>query len=251
MLNFENVHAVYGNVEALFGVSLDVNEGELVSIIGGNGAGKSTTLQTILGMVRMTSGRIQFQGSRIDGLRPRKIVQQGIALCPEDRRLWPEMTVRENVLLGALLRSDKAEIHSDLNRMYSFFPILGERQEQLAGNLSGGEQQMAAIARALMARPKLLMLDEPSLGLSPIFTEKVAQIIGEIHQAGTTILLVEQNAFLALHMSDRTYVLEVGQVATSGSSSSLLKNDYIKEAYLGRKQATKTSSDYSQDESGG
>jgi branched-chain amino acid transport system ATP-binding protein len=236
MLKLDNVHAAYGPVEALFGISMEVHAGELVSIIGSNGAGKSTTLRSILGLVEKTSGQILFQGRPINGLPPKKIVAQGISLCPEDRRLWPEMTVKENLYLGALLRRDKNEVKEDLEHMYSFFPILGERQNQMAGNLSGGEQQMAAIARALMSRPKLLMLDEPSLGLSPILVDRVAKMIQEIHQGGTTVLLVEQNAFLALQMSNRAYVLEVGRVAVSGTSAELINHEYVRKAYLGKKR---------------
>ena len=237
MLKVEKIHASYGKVEALFGVSLEINQGEMVAIIGANGAGKSTTLRTIMGLVKVTSGQISLNGQRINGLSPRAVVSKGISLCPEGRRLWPEMTVKENIELGALLRRDKAEVGADLERMYAYFPVLKERQKQMAGSLSGGEQQMAAIARALMAKPKILMLDEPSLGLSPVFVEKVSEIIQEIHLAGTTILLVEQNAFLALKMSARSYVLEVGQVATSGLSADLMQNDYIRNAYLGRRKA--------------
>lgn len=236
MLKIEKIRAAYGKVEALFGISLEIREKEMVAIIGANGAGKSTTLRTIMGLVKVTSGQITLHGERIDGLSPRAVVARGISLCPEGRRLWPEMTVRENLELGALLRQDKPEVAADMERMYDYFPLLKERQKQMAGSLSGGEQQMAAIARALMARPKILMLDEPSLGLSPVFVEKVSEIIKEIHHAGTTVLLVEQNAFLALQMSARTYVLEVGQVATSGLSADLMKNDYIRTAYLGRRK---------------
>ena len=236
MLKVEKIHAAYGKVEALFGVSLEINQGEMVAIIGANGAGKSTTLRTIMGLVKVTSGQISLNGERINGLSPRAVVSRGISLCPEGRRLWPEMTVRENLELGALLRHDQAQVAEDMERMYAYFPVLKERNKQMAGSLSGGEQQMAAIARALMARPKILMLDEPSLGLSPVFVEKVSEIIMEIHKAGTTVLLVEQNAFLALQMSARAYVLEVGQVATSGVSAELMQNDYIRNAYLGRRK---------------
>jgi len=236
MLKIENIHAAYGKVEALFGISLEVKEREMVAIIGANGAGKSTTLRTIMGLVKVNAGQISFQGQRIDRLSPRAVVSRGISLCPEGRRLWPEMTVRENLELGALLRNNRAEVLADLERMYAYFPILKDRRNQMAGSLSGGEQQMAAIARALMARPKLLMLDEPSLGLSPVFVEKMSEMIKEIHQAGTTILLVEQNAFLALQMSARAYVLEVGLVSTSGLSAELIRDDYIRTAYLGRRK---------------
>jgi len=237
MLKVEDVRAAYGKVEALFGVSLAVQEGEMVALIGANGAGKSTTLRTILGLVRLISGQITFRGERIDGLTPRAVVARGVSLCPEGRRLWPQMTVRENLELGALLRTDKAGIKADLERMYDHFPVLGDRQDQMAGSLSGGEQQMAAMARSLMSRPRLMMLDEPSLGLSPIFVEKMSEIVSEIHREGTTVLLVEQNAFLALRMSSRAYVLEVGRVAVEGGSSDLLRNDYVRNAYLGRRKS--------------
>jgi branched-chain amino acid transport system ATP-binding protein len=237
MLKVENIRTAYGKIEALFGVSMAIDDGELVALIGANGAGKSTTLKTILGLTPPGSGRITFMGRRIDGLSPRANGRLGIALCPEGRRLWPEMTVRENLELGALLRKDKGRVAQDLEQMYDYFPVLGERRNQMAGSLSGGEQQMAAMARALMARPRLLMLDEPSLGLSPILVEKMSEIISGIHQDGTTVLLVEQNAYLALTMSTRTYVLEVGLITVSGKSTDLLQNDYVRAAYLGKRRS--------------
>lgn len=241
MLSILDVHASYGKVTALFGISLKINEGELVALIGANGAGKSTTLRAVMGLVKVNSGSVDFQGESIRALSCRQIVSKGISLCPEGRRLWPAMTVKENLLLGALLRTDNSKVRADLDRMYDYFPILKSRAEQMAGSLSGGEQQMAAIARALMADPRLLMLDEPSLGLSPIVIEKVSEIIDDIHHSGTTILLVEQNAFLALNMSDRCYVLEVGQVAVEGASSELLQNEYVRSAYLGQKRSSSDS----------
>jgi branched-chain amino acid transport system ATP-binding protein len=237
MLKVENIRTAYGKIEALFGVSMAIDDGELVALIGANGAGKSTTLKTILGLTPPGSGRITFMGRRIDGLSPRANGRLGIALCPEGRRLWPEMTVRENLELGALLRKDKGRVARDLEQMYDYFPVLGQRRNQMAGSLSGGEQQMAAMARALMARPRLLMLDEPSLGLSPILVEKMSEIISGIHQDGTTVLLVEQNAYLALTMSTRAYVLEVGLITVSGKSTDLLQNDYVRAAYLGKRRS--------------
>jgi branched-chain amino acid transport system ATP-binding protein len=239
MLEVERIESSYGKVRALFGVSLLVREKEMISLIGANGAGKSTTLRTIMGLIPRVSGTIRFMGKRIDGLRSRAIVRMGISLCPEGRKLWPEMTVRENLELGAFTRRDREGCRKDMERIYDYFPILRERQDQMAGNLSGGEQQMAAIGRALMSGPRLLMLDEPSLGLSPIFVEKMSQMVGQIHQGGTTILLVEQNAFLALRMSNRSYVLEVGRVATEGNSSDLMQDEHVRRAYLGRKVAEK------------
>jgi branched-chain amino acid transport system ATP-binding protein len=239
MLEVERIESSYGKVRALFGVSLIVREKEMVSLIGANGAGKSTTLRTIMGLIPRISGTVRFIGKRIDGLRSQAIVRMGISLCPEGRKLWPEMTVRENLELGAFTRRDRETCRKDMERIYDYFPILRERQDQMAGNLSGGEQQMAAIGRALMSGPQLLMLDEPSLGLSPIFVEKMSQMIAQIHQEGTTVLLVEQNAFLALRMSNRSYVLEVGRVATEGNSSDLMQDEHVRRAYLGRKVAEK------------
>jgi branched-chain amino acid transport system ATP-binding protein len=235
MLQVEAVHAAYGKVIALFGISLAVQEKEMVALIGANGAGKSTTLRTILGLVPPASGAIRFMGQRLDGLPTRTIVRMGISLCLEGRKLWPEMTVKENLELGAYVRRDKEAARRDLDEIFDYFPILRERQDQTAGSLSGGEQQMAAIGRALMPGPKLLMLDEPSLGLSPIYVEKMSEIIGNIHRRGTTVLLVEQNAFLALQMSDRAYVLEVGQVTLDGNSRELMQNEHVRKAYLGKR----------------
>ncbi|MCX5907327.1 MAG: ABC transporter ATP-binding protein [Deltaproteobacteria bacterium] len=239
MLEVEQVESAYGKVKALFGVSLTIREKEMVALIGANGGGKSTTLKTILGLVPLASGTIRFLGKKIDGLPSRAIVKMGISLCPEGRKLWPDMTVRENLELGAFCRGDREVCRKDLKKIFDTFPILRERQDQMAGSLSGGEQQMAAIGRALMANPRLLMLDEPSLGLSPIIVEKMSQRICQIHASGTTVLLVEQNAFLALQMSDRSYVLEVGRVAIEGNSSELMQNEHVRKAYLGKKVAAK------------
>jgi len=237
MLEVEDIHSAYGKVKALFGVSLQVREKEMVSLIGANGAGKSTTLRAIMGLVPVISGQIRFMGKRIDGFSPRAIVRMGISLCLEDRKLWPDMTVRENLELGGFSRKDRKSCQKDLDRIFEYFPILRERQFQMAGSLSGGEQQMVAIGRALMSAPQLLMLDEPSLGLSPILVEKMKEMIMQIHRMGTTILLVEQNAFLALRLSDRSYVLEVGRVTIEGRSEDLIQNEHIRKAYLGKKAA--------------
>lgn len=237
MLQLENVQAGYGKIPALRGISLSIEQKKLVALIGANGAGKSTTLRCILGLVPLTSGSIWFMGNRIDGLPPSTIVRMGISLCPEGRKLWPEMTVKENLELGAYVREEKEASKGYLEKIFAYFPILKERQGQMAGSLSGGEQQMVALGRAMMSRPKLLMLDEPSLGLSPIYVEKMNEIILNIHQSGTTVLLVEQNAFLALSISSRCYVLEVGGIATEGDSQDLMQNEYVKRAYLGRKKS--------------
>jgi branched-chain amino acid transport system ATP-binding protein len=240
LLEVERAQSAYGKITALFDVSLAIREKEMVAIIGANGAGKSTTLRSVMGLVPLVSGTIRFLGKKIDGLAPRAIVKMGISLCPEGRKLWPEMTVRENLELGAFSREDREASRKDLERIFDSFPILRERQDQMAGSLSGGEQQMAAIGRALMSSPRLLMLDEPSLGLSPIMVEKMSEMVRRIHQAGTTVLLVEQNAFLALRMSSRSYVLEVGRVAIEGQSEDLIENEHVRKAYLGRKVAEKS-----------
>ena len=233
MLKVNGIETYYGKVCALHGVSFEVNEGEIVALIGANGAGKSTTLKTICGLLSPLKGSIEFAGKRIDGLAPDKVVSRGISLCPEGRRVWPEMTVWENLILGAYSRRDGQEIDKDIQAVFGGFPILEERKEQLAGSLSGGEQQMLAIGRALMSKPKLLMLDEPSLGLAPIFIEATFKIIGELNATGITILLVEQNAFLALDMADRGYVMETGRILLEGRGKDLLLDEHVKEAYLG------------------
>jgi branched-chain amino acid transport system ATP-binding protein len=233
MLRIEKIQTFYGNVQALFDVSLEVREGEMVALIGGNGAGKSTTLKTISGLSAPSSGAIEFEGRKIHGLSPRAIVMMGISHCPEERRIWPKLTVWENLDMGAYTRQDWKSIKEDLEKIFALYPVLEERKTQLAGTLSGGEQQMLAIGRAIMSRPRLLLLDEPSLGLAPIMVEKTAEMILGIHKKGTTVLLVEQNAFLALNMSDRAYLLETGKTVLEGKGKELLQNEHVQKAYLG------------------
>ena len=233
LLELDNVKTYYGNIRALKGISIEVNEGEIVCLIGGNGAGKSTTLMTISGVLTPEEGDVIYQGRSIVSLRPDNIVQMGICQVPEGRMIFPMLTVMENLDLGAYLRKDKDGIKKDLERVFGLFPILRERLKQAGGTLSGGEQQMLAIGRALMARPKLLLLDEPSLGLAPILVDTIFEIIREINNQGTTILLVEQNAQLALQFSHRGYVIETGEIALADTSAELLNNDQVKKAYLG------------------
>ncbi|MCL5075208.1 MAG: ABC transporter ATP-binding protein [Chloroflexi bacterium] len=233
MLKVDSIDTYYGHVQALRGLSLEVQQGELVTLVGANGAGKTTTLKTISGLITPATGNIEFLRKRIDGLSPNAILRLGIAHCPEGRRVFPDMTVLENLEMGAYVRHDRQEIRQDLERVFTLFPRLAERRSQLAGTLSGGEQQMLAIGRALMSRPKLMMFDEPSLGLAPFLVETVAKIILDIHRQGTTVLLVEQNARLALSMADRGYVLETGTVALHGQAKDLLENEHVKKAYLG------------------
>ncbi len=233
MLKVEKIQTFYGNIQALFNVSLEIREGEMVALIGANGAGKSTALKTISGLLLPASGSIEFEEKRINGMSPRAIVMMGISHCPEERKIWPRLTVWENLDMGAYTRKDKKSIKEDIDKIFTLYPILRERRNQLAGTLSGGEQQMLAIGRAIMSRPRLLMLDEPSLGLAPLLVEKTAEMISDIHQKGTTILLVEQNAFLALKISDRSYVLETGKTVLEGKGKELLKNEHVQKAYLG------------------
>jgi branched-chain amino acid transport system ATP-binding protein len=233
ILKLEDVHTFYGTIEALKGISLEVHEGEIVTLIGANGAGKSTTLRSINGLNQPRQGTIVFEGKNITRRPPHEIVQRGISQSPEGRRLFPHMTVLENLEMGAFQRKDRAGIREDLDRVYGLFPRLAERKGQRGGTLSGGEQQMCAIGRALMARPKLLMLDEPSMGLAPIFVEKIFEIIGEINQQGTTILLVEQNALMALDAAQRGYVLETGKVALTDEAKKLRENEQVRKTYLG------------------
>ena len=233
LLEVDDIHTFYGNIEALKGVSLEVNEGEVVTLIGSNGAGKSTTLRSISGLTPPRQGSIRFRGEEIAETPAEQIVKLGISQVPEGRRCFPRMSVRENLELGAFLRRDGDEVERDAQRVFDLFPRLKERERQKAGTLSGGEQQMLAIGRALMADPKLLLLDEPSMGLAPILVERIYETIEEINRQGTTILLVEQNANYALRISDRGYVLETGSVVVSDESSALRENSDVQKAYLG------------------
>ena len=233
LLRVEDVHTYYGSIEALKGISLEVHEGEIVTLIGANGAGKSTTLRSINGLNHPRRGSIHFRGRDITRDPPHDIVRRGISQSPEGRKLFPRMSVLENLEMGAFQRSDRSELRGDLERVYSLFPRLSERKQQRAGSLSGGEQQMVAIGRALMARPGLLLLDEPSMGLAPIFVERVFETIVEINKQGTTILLVEQNAMMALDVANRGYVLETGTVALSDDAKALRRNEQVRKAYLG------------------
>jgi branched-chain amino acid transport system ATP-binding protein len=233
LLEVEDIHTFYGNIEALKGISLTVEEGEIVTLIGSNGAGKSTTLRSISGLNAPREGKIVFDGTEISGMAPQDIVSLGVSQSPEGRHCFQRMTVRENLDLGAYLRRDTPEIHSDIDRVYDLFPRLKERERQKAGTMSGGEQQMLAIGRALMARPKLLLLDEPSMGIAPILVERIYETIAEINRQGTTILLVEQSASYALEVSRRGYVLETGTVALSAPSADLQENPEVQKAYLG------------------
>ena len=232
LLELGDVHTFYGNIEALKGISLEVEEGEIVTLIGSNGAGKSTTLRSISGLTPPREGSIRLDGRELGEMPPQEIVRLGISQAPEGRHVFPRMSVRENLELGAYLRRD-ARIESDLARVYDLFPRLKEREKQKAGTMSGGEQQMLAIGRALMARPKLLMLDEPSMGIAPILVQRIYETITEINKSGVAILLVEQNANFALGVSNRAYVLEVGQITLSDDSAALRENPEVQRAYLG------------------
>ena len=233
MLNVENLDCRYGKVSAVRALSLEVRKGELVSLIGANGAGKTTTLKAISGVVRAAGGKVTFEGEDITRASPRKILGLGIAHCPEGRRVFPYMTVRENLQMGCYLRKDRAGIDADLGRLYERFPILAERRDQAAGTLSGGEQQMLAISRALMSRPKLVLFDEPSLGLAPNIVERTFDIVAAIRAEGVTVMMVEQNALAALELSDRAYVMEQGRVTRAGTGKELLNDPEVKRAYLG------------------
>jgi len=233
ILEVDDVHTYYGSIHALKGVSLTVNEGEIVTLLGANGAGKTTTLRSINGLNRPRQGTIRFQGREITTTAPHEIVKRGIAQSPEGRRLFPRMSVTENLEMGAFQRPDKSEIRSDMDRVFELFPRLQERRHQKAGTMSGGEQQMCAIGRALMARPKLLLLDEPSLGLAPIFVERIFDIIRQINEQGTSILLVEQNALMALDAADRGYVLETGRIVLADKADALKTNEEVRKTYLG------------------
>jgi len=233
LLELDGVETYYGSIQALKGISIDVREGEIVTLIGANGAGKSTTLRSINGLNHPRSGTIKFQGRNITYDAPHSIVKRGIAQSPEGRKLFPRMSVTENLEMGAFQRSDRAGIREDMDRVFTLFPRLAERRSQKAGTMSGGEQQMCAIGRALMARPTLLMLDEPSMGLAPIFVERIFETIVEVNKQGTSILLVEQNALMALHVANRGYVLETGTIALADDAKALAKNEQVRKTYLG------------------
>ena len=232
LLRVNDIHVYYGSIHAIKGISFQVEEGEIVTLIGANGAGKSTTLNTIAGLLRPRQGTIEMGGAPIQGVSASKMVFRGLALCPEGRRIFQQMTVRENLEMGAYSRP-ASEIDASLTEMFQRFPRLKEREKQVAGTLSGGEQQMLAMARALMSKPKLLMLDEPSMGLAPILVEQIFDIVTELHQSGVTILLVEQNAQMALRVADRAYVMETGVITMQGDAEALLHNDAVQKAYLG------------------
>ena len=231
ILNVTDVNVYYGAIHAIKGISFDVSEGEIVTLIGANGAGKTTTLQTVSGLLRSRTGKVEFCGEDISRVPAHKIVERGLAQVPEGRRIFLQMTVQENLDMGAFIR--KGSVESDMDRVFDLFPRLKERRKQIAGTLSGGEQQMLAMGRALMSNPKLLMLDEPSMGLAPILVEQIFDIIRNLHAAGTTILLVEQNAQMALSVADRAYVLETGKVTLSGTGAELAASEAVKKAYLG------------------
>ena len=233
MLELKSIVADYGHVRALKGVTLTIRQGEIVTLLGANGAGKSTTLKCISGLLRISSGSILFRGRRIDHLPPHKIIREGITQVMEGRRLFPDLDVMENLRLGAYLTDDRQKIQERIDRVFGYFPILGERQKQLASTFSGGEQQMLAMGRGLMASPHLLMLDEPSLGLAPILVQEVGKIIRTINRDGITLLVIEQNAQMALRLANRGYVLETGAIAIEGTSQELISNDKVRKAYMG------------------
>ena len=236
MLKVRDLVVAYGGIEALKGISVDVPDGQIVTLIGANGAGKSTLLRTIMGLVKPRSGSVEYNEENIKDLNSQHIVSRGITLVPEGRRVFPNLTVLENLRIGAYLRKDEEGIAKDIKRIYEIFPRLEERNWQMAGTLSGGEQQMLALGRALMSRPKLIMMDEPSLGLAPLVIKDIFNIIRRINESGTTVLLVEQNANMALKVAHHAYVLETGRIKTEGSGRELLENEEIKEAYLGKKK---------------
>jgi branched-chain amino acid transport system ATP-binding protein len=233
VLQLDDIHTYYGAIHALKGVSLEVREREIVTLIGANGAGKSTTLRSIQGLNRPRQGRIRFNGTDITSAPPHQVVKMGISQSPEGRRLFPRMSVLENLEMGAFQREDRSTYKEDLDRVFELFPRLAERRNQKAGTMSGGEQQMCAMGRALMARPKLLLLDEPSMGLAPIFVERIFEIVREINAQGTPILLVEQNALMALDAANRGYVLETGRISLSGNAKDLRENEQVRKSYLG------------------
>lgn len=234
MLEVKDLRVNYGGIEALKGISFEVNEGEIVTLIGANGAGKSTTLKAISGLVPMAGGSIVYNGESLSGADSQKIVQKGISLVPEGRKVFPNLTVLENLKVGAYLRTDKAAIEEDIERMYKLFPRLKERHWQMAGTLSGGEQQMLAVGRGLMARPKVMMMDEPSLGLAPLIVRDIFDIIQRINAEGVTVLLIEQNANAALKIANRGYVLQTGHMTLTGTGAELLSDESVREAYLGK-----------------
>jgi branched-chain amino acid transport system ATP-binding protein len=233
VLEVEGIHTYYGSIQALKGISLEVHDGEIVTLLGANGAGKTTTLRSINGLNKPREGTIRFKGDDITAVSAHEIVKRGIAQSPEGRRLFPRMTVTENLEMGAFQRSDRAGIREDMDRVFDLFPRLKERRSQKAGTMSGGEQQMCAIGRALMARPKLLLLDEPSLGLAPIFVERIFDIVHQINEQGTAILLVEQNALMALEAANRGYVMETGHIVLADSAAALKTNEQVRKTYLG------------------
>lgn len=233
MLEVENIHSYYGNIHALKGISLTVDKGEIVTLIGGNGAGKSTTLRTITGIMKPLEGQVRLEGEDLAPYKGHEIVYKGIAMVPEGRRIFARLTVAENLDMGAYSRNNKQEIAQDLERVYSLFPRLRERRSQIAGTLSGGEQQMLATGRALMARPRLLLMDEPSMGLAPVLVELIFDTIKRINEEGTTVLLVEQNALMALSIANRGYVLQTGEIVLHDVAEKLQKNEMIQKAYLG------------------
>ena len=233
MLEITDMHVYYGNIAAVKGISLTVYPGEIVTLIGGNGAGKSTTMRTISGLLKPKRGEVHFEGQRVSGLKGHEVAQRGIAQSPEGRRIFPRMTVTENLELGAFLRNDKAGILEDMDRVFDLFPRLKERLTQKSGTLSGGEQQMLAMGRALMAKPRLLLLDEPSMGLAPVLVDVVFETIKKVNEQGTTVLLVEQNALVALNIADHAYVLETGHITLEGPAKELADNDEVRKAYLG------------------
>jgi branched-chain amino acid transport system ATP-binding protein len=233
MLTIEKLNFSYGDMQVLWDIDITVNEGEIVTVVGANGAGKSTTLKNISRLVRPQSGSITFQGEEINGLESHQVVERGLVQVPEGRKIFPEMTVLENLRMGSFIKSARSDREANVERVFEMFPRLKEREKQLGGTMSGGEQQMLAIARGLMTKPKLLLLDEPSLGLSPLFVKIIFEIIQEINRQGVTILLVEQNVFQSLKIANRAYVLETGRVVMTGTGSDLLSNDHVKKAFLG------------------
>ena len=232
LLKVNDIHVYYGAIHAIKGISLEVNEGEIVTLIGANGAGKSTTLNTIAGLLKPRQGTIAFAGMPVDGIAANKMVYKGLSLCPEGRRIFQQMTVKENLEMGAFSRPNE-EVEQSIERVYGFFPRLLEREKQIAGTLSGGEQQMLAMGRALMSKPRLMMRDEPSMGLAPILVEQIFEIIRDMNKAGTTILLVEQNAQMALSVANRAYVMETGRITMEGDANDLMNDDNVRKAYLG------------------